>query len=285
MKNISGFPLLTLATAAVATLLLAGCRSRSTAPQPVVAQPAPPPMPTPTVAPKAPYPEDERYRATSLDNVSFGPDAKPEDIETYKAAMAKAHQFRPPLDMKVPDTVKVVLQTSRGPVTLQLDAQAAPLHVKSFVYLADKGFYNGTSFHRHEALRGGNKGFIIQGGDPLTKDAGAVRFAGLGGPGYTVPLEENALKHDKLVVAAARTYDPDSAGSQFYITQDTVPSLDEGDGYTVFGKVVAGKEAAMKLTQGDILQSVKIENGPQTPATGTKAKAGVKAEATKKPQS
>ena len=105
---------------------------------------------------------------------------------------------------------------------------------------------------------GNGKGYIIQGGDPLTKDAKAVKYAGLGGPGYTIPREKNKLTHQKLVIAAARSASPDSAGSQFYITQDAVPFLDEGDGYTVFGKVVDGAAAALKLTQNDTLQSVKV---------------------------
>lgn len=206
--------------------------------------------------------EDERYRATNAEDAQFRPDDKPEDIALYKKYMKQVHQLRPPLKMEVPDTARVVMQTNRGPITLELDGKAAPLHVKSVLYLASKGFYDGIVFHRHEDLTEDGKGFIIQGGDPLSKYPDAAPMVGRGGPSYEIPLEENKLKHEKMVIAAARTQDPDSAGSQFYITQDAVPFLDEGYGYTVFGKVVGGKDVAQKLTQGDKIQSVKIETTP-----------------------
>ena len=204
--------------------------------------------------------EDERYRATSADDAPFAPTDKPADIALYKKYMNQVHQMRPPLAMKVPDKARVVMQTSRGPITLELDGKAAPLQVKSFIYLAGKGFYNGTIFHRHEALEANGKGYIVQGGDPLTKYPDAAPMFGRGGPGYETPREQNKLTHEKLVIAAARTQDPDSAGSQFYITQDAVPRLDTGYGYTVFGRVVGGQNAALKLTKGDKIQSIKIEN-------------------------
>ena len=251
MKNLTVIPFL----AVIAGVSIAGC-SAPAAQENGETTPA-------VTAPKTN--EDERYRATSVDDQPFGPDATPEMIETYKTAMEKAHLPRPPLDMKVADKVRVDIKTNRGPITLELDAKAAPLHVKSFVYLAQQGFYDGTSFHRHADLLGGGKGYIIQGGDPLTKDAKAVSYAGLGGPGYEVPREKNALTHQKLIIAAARSQDPNSAGSQFYFTQDAVPFLDEGEGYTVFGKVVDGADAALKLKQGDTLQSVKVEETTTQP--------------------
>lgn len=163
--------------------------------------------------------------------------------------------------------VRVRLVTSKGPIVLALNGKAAPHHVRSFVYLSRRGFYNGTTFHRYaDLLEGsGQKGPIIQGGDPLTRnprtlkaliDAGAG--PGIGGPGYQVPRERNNLKHDKLVIAAARSQDPNSAGSQFYITQAPVYFLDEGDGYTVFGKVVEGAANALKLAQGDKITRVEV---------------------------
>lgn len=226
------------------------------------ATPASATTPATTAAPATPTGEDERYRATNADDGPFSPDDKPEDIALYKKYMKQVHQLRPPLSMKVPDTVRVILQTNRGSVTLELDGKAAPLEVKSFLYLAGKGFYNGTLFHRHADLTENGKGFIIQGGDPLSKYPDAARMVGRGGPGYETPREKNKLTHEKMVIAAARTQDPDSAGSQFYITQDAVPFLDQGYGYTVFGKVVGGKDVAQKLTQGDKIQSIKIEGAP-----------------------
>lgn len=214
---------------------------------------------TPKVAPK------KTYRVTTVDESMFGPDAPPKMKDAYLKAMKKARVAPPPAEMKVPDKVTIQIETNRGPMTLELDAKAAPLHVKSFVYLAQKGYFDGTTFHRHAALLGGDKGYIIQGGDPLSKDANAVNFAGMGGPGYEIPRERNTLTHEKFVIAAARTDDPDTASSGFYITQDAVPFLDEGEGYTVFGKVVSGEDAAMKLKKGDILQKVTVENRKEAP--------------------
>lgn len=158
----------------------------------------------------------------------------------------------PPKNMKVPDRARVRLATSKGPITVELNGKEAPLHVKSFFYLAKRGFFNGTQFHRYEP------GFVIQGGDPLTKNESTRQDAGTGGPGYQIPRERNALKHDRLVLAAARSQDPDSAGSQFYFTVEPAYFLDEGDGYTVFGKVVEGQANALKLRKGDVLQSATV---------------------------
>lgn len=185
--------------------------------------------------------------------------ADPRLPAAFQEAQKKVMLPPPPLKPKIAAKPRVTLQTSRGPITLQLDTKAAPLHVRSFLYLSDKGFYNGTQFHRYADLTGDGKGFIIQGGDPFSKTEATREAAGAGGPGYQIPRERNDLKHEKLVIAAARSQDPDSAGSQFYITQNPVKFLDEGDGYTVFGKVVKGQDAALKLRQGDVIKSVKIE--------------------------
>ncbi len=184
-------------------------------------------------------------------------DAAPADVNAaYIAAMKKVALAPPPADFKVADHPRVEMQTTAGKFTLELDATKAPLAVKSFIYLAGKGFYDGTHFHRQADLSGDGKGQIIQGGDPLSADAKTNDFAGLGGPGYNVPLEISDLKHDRYVIAAARAQDPDSAGSQFYITQGEDHFLDGQ--YTVFGKIVDGKEIAAKLALGDTLSAVKV---------------------------
>jgi cyclophilin family peptidyl-prolyl cis-trans isomerase len=174
--------------------------------------------------------------------------------------LKKAKVSPPPASLKVPDKARVRLETSKGPVTIELNTKEAPLHARSFYYLAQKGFYNGTSFHRFaDLLQGSGKpGNIIQGGDPLSRDAKTQNYAGAGGPGYQVPRERNALKHDRLVIAAARSQDPDSAGSQFYITQNPVYFLDQNDGYTVFGKVVEGADNALNLRKDDTLTKAEI---------------------------
>ncbi len=167
-----------------------------------------------------------------------------------EAQMKKVWVPLPPASFKVGDKPRVKLTTSKGDVVVTLDPKAAPLHTRSFVYLATRGFFDNTIFHRWADLTN-QGGAIIQGGDPLSRSKETLDKAGQGGPGYTIPREHNALKHDALVIAAARTQDPDSAGSQFYITQAPVYFLDEGDGYTVFGHVTAGADVAKKLRQDD----------------------------------
>ncbi|RYX81983.1 peptidylprolyl isomerase [bacterium] len=171
------------------------------------------------------------------------------------AALKKLSVPTPPASTPVSAKPRIVLETSKGPITLELNRAAAPLHVRSFVYLVRRGFYNGTRFHRFADLTGSG-GNIIQGGDPLSKNAATRQFAGIGGPGYEVPLEISNLKHDAMTIAAARSSNPDSAGSQFYICQAPVHFLDNQ--YTVFGKVIAGQAAAKKLRQGDYIKTARV---------------------------
>ena len=168
----------------------------------------------------------------------------------------------PSATAKAPAKARVRLETSKGNVTVELNGAAAPMHVKSFLNLAKVGFFDKTTFHRFAELIGPGQGRIIQGGDPLTKVPTTREFAGMGGPGYEIPRENNNLKHDAMVIAAARTSDPNSAGSQFYITLDPTYFLDtSGGGYTVFGKVVDGKDVVLKLRQDDVLKKVVILKG------------------------
>jgi peptidyl-prolyl cis-trans isomerase B (cyclophilin B) len=169
------------------------------------------------------------------------------------AEAAKAAKVPPPpKDMKVPDKARVQLNTSQGPIVVELNGKAAPLHVKSFLYLTKIKYFDGTKFHRYVP------GFVIQGGSAFSKMNVPEEMVGAGSPGYTIPREHNKLTHGDMVFAAARGGDPDSAGSQFYITLGPQPNLDEGDGYTVFGKVVSGQANAMKLKQNDALKSVIV---------------------------
>ena len=199
------------------------------------------------------------------DDAKGAPDGRYKTVEppaNYPADLREALKkvaLPPPPGGATPDKVRVKMETSRGPITFELDGKAAPLHVKSFAYLAQHGFYNGTRFHRHADLLGNDQGWIIQGGDPLSKSAETQQYSGLGGPGYAVPRERNSLTHKKLVLAMARSSNPDSAGSQFYITQNPVPFLDEGAGYTVFGAVVEGGDNALKLTKDDEIKSITVE--------------------------
>ncbi|MFB3070537.1 MAG: peptidylprolyl isomerase [Nitrospirales bacterium] len=134
---------------------------------------------------------------------------------------------------------RAVLKTKFGEMEIVFFPELAPKHVESFLTLAKKGYFNGTIFHRVIP------GFMIQGGDPNTKDPTKKNAYGTGGPGYTVPAEFNKIPHEKGILSAARTADPNSAGSQFFIMVARSPNLDGQ--YTVFGEVVKGIEVADKI--------------------------------------
>ncbi len=134
---------------------------------------------------------------------------------------------------------RAVLKTKFGEMEIVFFPELAPKHVKSFLTLAKKGYFNGTIFHRVIP------GFMIQGGDPKTKDPSKIKEFGTGGPGYTVPAEFNKIPHEKGILSAARTADPNSAGSQFFIMVARSKSLDGQ--YTVFGEVVKGIEVADQI--------------------------------------
>src|SRR5688572_12050593 len=127
-----------------------------------------------------------------------------------------------------------VIKTAHGEMVLEFWPDVAPKHVENFKTLAKKGFYDGTAFHRIY------KGFMIQGGDPTTKDPTKESQYGKGGPGYTVKAEFNDRKHVRGVLSMARSPDPNSAGSQFFIMLDANPGLDGQ--YTAFGKLIKGDD-------------------------------------------
>jgi peptidyl-prolyl cis-trans isomerase B (cyclophilin B) len=132
---------------------------------------------------------------------------------------------------------RAVIETKFGEIELEFFADKAPGHVKNFLDLARKGFYDGTTFHRVIP------GFMIQGGDPNTKDLNASRDRhGTGGPGYTIKAEFNDTAHKRGVLSMARSQSPDSAGCQFFICVADANFLDRQ--YTAFGRVVRGMEAA-----------------------------------------
>ena len=132
---------------------------------------------------------------------------------------------------------RAVVETKFGEIEIEFLTAKAPGHVKNFTDLAKKGFYDGTTFHRVIP------GFMIQGGDPNTKDPkGSRERHGTGGPGYTIKAEFNDTPHKRGAVSMARAQSPDSAGCQFFIVVKDSPFLDNQ--YTVFGKVVRGMEAA-----------------------------------------
>lgn len=132
-----------------------------------------------------------------------------------------------------------VIKTSEGNMVIQFWPEVAPKTVENFKTLAKKGFYNGTAFHRII------KGFMIQGGDPNTTDLTKESKYGQGGPGYTVNAEFSDRRHQRGVISMARSRDPNSAGSQFFICDGDAPNLDHA--YTAFGKLIKGEDVLRKI--------------------------------------
>src|SRR2546425_8695245 len=132
-----------------------------------------------------------------------------------------------------------VIKTSEGEMVVQFWTDAAPNTIENFKKLARSGFYNGTIFHRIV------KGFMIQGGDPNSKDPSKEDRYGTGGPGYKIKAEFNDHPHDRGVISMAREPDPDSAGSQFFICLAPIHRLDHQ--YTTFGKLIKGDDVLEKI--------------------------------------
>ena len=131
-----------------------------------------------------------------------------------------------------------VIETKFGKIEIQFFEDKAPGHVKNFKDLAKKGFYDGTIFHRVIP------GFMIQGGDPNTKSDDRSNH-GMGGPGYSIKAEFNDTLHKRGILSMARSQDPNSAGSQFFIVVKDSAFLDGQ--YTAFGKVLSGMTVADQI--------------------------------------
>ncbi len=149
-----------------------------------------------------------------------------------------------------------VIKTSEGEMVVQFWTDAAPGTVENFKKLARAGFYNGTAFHRIVS------GFMIQGGDPLSKDPSKEARYGSGGPGYKIKAEFNDHSHERGVISMARELDPDSAGSQFFICLGSVPRLDHQ--YTTFGKVIKGDDVLEKIGEAAVTRNSQGENSKPT---------------------
>jgi len=175
-----------------------------------------------------------------------------------QAAWEAAHPslFDNPAPLSGAPSVRIV--TTEGPILVSLYPDLAPKHVENFLKLCGEGFYDDTRFHRVIA------GFMVQGGDPNSKDVD-VDLWGLGGPGYKVEREENGLRHFTGYLAAAKNSgEAESSGSQFYITTGSPHHLDGQ--HVVFGKVTEGMETV------GIIESAVIVPGtsrPETPTTVT----------------
>jgi peptidyl-prolyl cis-trans isomerase B (cyclophilin B) len=140
-----------------------------------------------------------------------------------------------------------VIKTTDGEMVIQFWPDVAPKTVENFKTLAKKGFYDGTAFHRIV------KGFMIQGGDPLTKDPSKEAMWGTGDPGYKVKAEFNDRSHTRGVISMARSQDPDSAGSQFFICDGNAAFLDHK--YTAFGKLIKGDDVLTKIANTPVTMS------------------------------
>jgi peptidyl-prolyl cis-trans isomerase B (cyclophilin B) len=132
-----------------------------------------------------------------------------------------------------------IIKTSEGEMVVQFWTDAAPNTIQNFKKLARQGFYDGTIFHRIV------KEFMIQGGDPNSKDPAKEESYGQGGPGYKIKAEFNDHSHERGVISMARGPDPDSAGSQFFICLAPVHRLDHQ--YTTFGKLIKGEDVLEKI--------------------------------------
>ena len=166
-----------------------------------------------------------------------------------------------------------VIKTNEGDMVVQFWTDAAPNTIENFKKLARQGFYDGTIFHRIV------KGFMIQGGDPNSKDPAKESSYGQGDPGYKIKAEFNDHSHDRGIMSMARGPDPDSAGSQFFICLAPVPRLDGQ--YTTFGKLIKGDDVLKKIgdtsvernAQGEMSRPTKrvvIESMKIVPANSVK---------------
>jgi peptidyl-prolyl cis-trans isomerase B (cyclophilin B) len=154
------------------------------------------------------------------------------------AALAAEEKQASKDPMKSSDEVAVI-RTSEGDIVVGFWKDAAPNTIENFKKLARSGFYNGTIFHRIV------KGFMIQGGDPNSKDPAKEGSYGEGGPGYRIKAEFNDHPHERGVISMAREPDPDSAGSQFFICLAPVHRLDHQ--YTTFGKLIKGEDVLERI--------------------------------------
>ena len=148
---------------------------------------------------------------------------------------------------------QLVLDTNQGKITLNMLPDVAPGHVKNLLGLAKIGYFDGLTFHRII------NGFMIQGGCP--------EGTGTGGPGYTIKAEFNATPHEPGVLSMARTSDPNSAGSQFFICLERVPHLDRQ--YTAFGKTADAESLAVVKKIGNL--PTGSQDRPAKPVIITKA--------------
>jgi cyclophilin family peptidyl-prolyl cis-trans isomerase len=168
------------------------------------------------------------------------------------AALVVADETKP-YKPKPDETIVKMTIKGKGDIYIRLDLKEAPRTSENFLKLVKQKFYDGIRFHRVVPR------FVVQAGDPLTKDPNISLNdprVGTGGPGYTIKFEPNNLKHKRGAIGMARTPDPDSAGSQFYICLEPQPQLDGN--YVVFGEVVQGMEIVDRIERGDVIERAVV---------------------------
>ncbi len=191
-------------------------------------------------------------KATTSPQASGSPAAKacPSPSVTAPKPTVKSYPARPDLTIDAAKQYAAVVKTVRGDFTMELRPDIAPETVNSFVFLARDHFFDGVIFHRVEP------GFVVQGGDPTG--------TGRGGPGYSIPLEPSAEPFVRGVLGMARSSDPDSGGSQWFVTLGDALFLNDlkmplNKRYTVFGKVTQGMEIVDCIAVGDAIVGIDIQ--------------------------
>ncbi len=201
-------------------------------------------------------PTDEIDQQTStIGNLESDSINHPDDSVTAQGQTMQLH------DSTVVDTTnrqpiaatQATIETTKGDITIKLYRDQAPITTDNFLQLAKAKFYDGIVFHRVIP------DFMIQVGDPLTKDESKKAMWGTGGPGYTIPDEfNNSLKHNQPgVVSMANTGQPNTGGSQFFITHVATPWLDGK--HAVFGQVIKGMDIVNQIEVGDKIVTITYE--------------------------
>lgn len=171
---------------------------------------------------------------------------------TLRAAdITPPHDSSPAAEPKKEAAEVAVIKTTDGTMVVSFWPDVAPGTVANFIKLAKSGFYDGTAFHRIVP------GFMIQGGDPLTKDTSKEAMWGTGDPGYKIKAEFSDRKHVRGVISMARSSDPDSAGSQFFLMLGDAPFLDGK--YTAFGQLIKGDDVLAKISETPIVDNGRGE--------------------------
>jgi peptidyl-prolyl cis-trans isomerase B (cyclophilin B) len=206
--------------------------------------------------------------------------ATPPPSQTAAATPAATNQATPPAKIEPPKPVETpkpaetkeasvktnevaVIKTTAGDMVVEFWPDVAPNTVENFKKLANQKFYDGTAFHRIV------KGFMIQGGDPLTKDATKEAMWGTGDPGYKIKAEFNERQHVRGVLSMARSQDPDSAGSQFFVCLEAAPFLDRK--YTGFGKLIKGEDVLLKIGDTPVAPSPSGERSKPMTRVGVES--------------